>query len=52
MAKSRSLSRSEMTRALYTCLLISNPKQKCAIISLSYSGLRVTELTMLTVEEV
>lgn len=52
MAKARSLSRSEMTRALNTCLLMSNPKQKCAILSLSFSGLRVTELTLLTIEDV
>lgn len=52
MAKARSLSRSEMKRALSTCLLMSNPLQKQAILSLSYSGLRVTELSLLLIEDV
>ncbi|CCO46664.1 putative site-specific recombinase [Vibrio nigripulchritudo SOn1] len=52
MAQARSLSRSEMKRALDTCLLMSNPLQKQSILSLSFSGLRVTELTLLTVEDV
>ncbi|GLO64208.1 hypothetical protein MACH09_47160 [Vibrio sp. MACH09] len=52
MPKARSLSKSEMNRALEACLLMSNPIQKRAILSLSYSGLRVTELTLLTVEDV
>lgn len=52
MAKARSLSKSEMNRALDICFLLSNPTQKRAILSLSFSGLRVTELTRLTVEDV
>ena len=52
MAKARSLTRSEKTRALNTCSIMSNPYQKQAILLLSYSGLRVTELTLITVEDV
>lgn len=52
MAQARSLTRSEMKRALATCLLMSNPYQKQAILTLSFSGLRVTELTLLTVDDV
>ncbi|MGF1688398.1 site-specific integrase [Photobacterium japonica] len=52
MAQARSLSRSEIKRALSTCLLMSNPLQKQAILSLSFSGLRVTELSLLLIEDV
>lgn len=52
MAQARSLTQSEIKRALDTCLLMSNPLQKQSILSLSFSGLRVTELSLLLVEDV
>lgn len=51
MAQAKVLSKHQINRVLDTCLLMSNSSQKRAVLALSFSSLRITEISRITVSD-